>query len=146
MNIDELGARTAVLMQVMASCGVTDEARIVAMVGLTLGIPWYIPPRRHDPTVGGLLFPLAAKEAANRCTHGAVKPADILEAALSIDGHITSDQGHISERRWVKEARLDPEGVGVTLDAMLALPGPGASQARLMLAAKLELELEPGGK
>lgn len=121
-----------IMIQVMASCGVTDESRIEAMVGLTIGIPWYRPPWRGDLKKGGLLFPLAAKEAANRCTHGAVKPADIFDAAMTIDGHCTSEQGHVAERRWVGLARESVDGMRLTLEDMLRIPGPGSTAARLL--------------
>lgn len=111
MEDSELAARVAVVSKAMKAFGVTDIERIKAIVDLTIGIPWLVPPvRGEEPKPPTPLFAAAVTRAALSKTFGPPGPGDILEAAIALGGTTRTDQGHSSPRRWVAEA-MDPAKV-----------------------------------
>jgi len=128
MTDRELAARIAVVTEVMLCFGVVDEARIEAIVNVTSGIPWYVPEFRGNEDAGDPLFPLAVQLAGGKKTYGAPGPGDITEAAMTIAGTVTSDQGHNSPRRWVRIMNQNPAPLGMSREQMMSIDAPGRKQ------------------
>lgn len=128
MEDRELILRVMVVTEAYEAFGIVDENRMLAVVRLTAGIPWYVPPLRGEQPTDDLLFSRAVDRAAMNCTHGPFTPAHIMAAAVEIGGRIQSESGNMSDRRWVKKAIEAPS---VTNEATYkSLPIPEA-QGRL---------------
>lgn len=122
MDDSEIVARVGIVTKAMQAFGITDSARVKAIVDLTIGIPWISPPRRgEDPKPPVPLFAAAVARAAMSKTYGAPGPGDILDAAIEIDGRITTEQGHTSMRRWVHEAMDPAKALGIPTARLLEI-------------------------
>lgn len=114
MEDSELMARIAVVSKAMKAFGIADLDRIKAIVDLTIGIPWLVPPvRGEDPKPPAPLFAAAVTRAALGKTFGPPGPGDILQAAIELAGTTRTDQGHASPRRWVAEAMDPAKALGI---------------------------------
>lgn len=121
-------ARVGCVAKVMKAFGIVDAERIKAIVDLTCGIPWIIPPIRGEAQGEPRpLFAAAVARAALGKTFGAPGPGDIMQAAIDIAGKVRSESGHETTRLWVKEA-LDPvKALGVSMEDLV---GIGSSSIR----------------
>lgn len=130
MEDSELAARVAVVAKAMKAFGVTDPERVKAIVDLTIGIPWLVPPvRGEDPQPAAPLFAAAVTRAALGKTFGPPGPGDILEAAVALAGTTRTDQGHSAQRRWVAEAMDPAKALGVSRDSLVAIGAGSAVRA-----------------
>lgn len=131
MEDSELGARVAVVSKAMKAFGVTDLERIKAIVDLTIGIPWLVPPpvRGEDPNPPAPLFAAAVTRAALSKTFGPPGPGDILQAAIELAGTVRADQGTPSPRRWVAEAMDPAKALGISTRDLVALNSGPALRA-----------------
>ena len=146
MNAREMGLRVAVLQEAFAALGIHDKERIKAIMKLTSQIPWYIPEFRGNVDAGELLFPRAVASAINSTTHGTIKPGDIMQAAIDIAGHVTSPQGHVGERQWVRKAKESIDVFGIDAGQMLSVEAPERPKALRVYAKMAEIsEGERGG-
>ena len=128
MTDRELLARMGVVTKMMMCFGVTDKDRIKAIVEATSGIPWFIPKFRGNEDAGDLLFPIAVQMAGQKTTYGAPSQGHITEAAVSLAGTVKSDQGHSSDREWVRKMRKNPAPLGLTRDEMMMVDAPKTLQ------------------
>lgn len=131
MQDSELGARIAVVSKAMKAFGVIDEERIKAIVDLTIGIPWLVPPVPGEKSQPTPLFAAAVTRAALGKTFGAPGPGDILESAVALAGTIRTDQGHTSTRKWVIEAMNPAKALGVTHERLVEV-GIGPQPMRVL--------------
>jgi hypothetical protein len=122
VTTEERAIRIACVSKALAAFGEVSDETAAAIVDLTSGIPFYVPPAPGEKPTRDLLFPRAVVEAALNVTHGKVKPGDIMAAAISIAGTTRTDQGHSAERRWVKIARAPLQALPMPLDHMQAIP------------------------
>lgn len=107
MDDRETVARIGIVSKAMKAFGIVDIERIKAIVDITAGIPWLVPPIRGESYSPTLLFAAAVARASLGKTFGAPGPGDIMEAAVEIAGKTRSQSGHESVRPWVKAA-MDP--------------------------------------
>lgn len=122
MQDSELAARVVVVSKAMKAFGITDDGRIRAIVDLTIGIPWLVPPVRGDePGEPAPLFAAAVTRAALGKTFGPPGPGDILAAAIELAGTVRSDQGHSAPRRWVAAAMDPAKALGVSTESLTAI-------------------------
>jgi hypothetical protein len=128
MMDQEMVARMAVVSRMLMCFGVTDEDRIQAIVEATSSIPWFVPAFRGNKDAGDLLFPIAVQVAGQKTTYGAPSQGHITEAAVSLAGTVTSDQGHSSERKWVRQMRNNPAPLGMSRDEMMSIDAPKTLQ------------------
>lgn len=123
MEDSELAARAAVVSKAMKAFGISEPERIKAIVDLTIGIPWLVPPVPGEPaeTPARPLFAAAVTRAALGKTFGAIGPGDILQAAVELAGTLRTDQGHSSTRKWVAEAMDPAKALGISTRDLVAL-------------------------
>ena len=126
----ERAMRIAVVAKTMAAFGDVSDEQVKSIVDLTSEIPWYVPPLNGEAPTHALLFASAVRRAALSVTFGMPKPADMLEAAISIAGKIRSDQGHETDRRWVKAARVPEQALPMPLAELQKLPLPAGVPIR----------------
>ena len=124
MSPDERIIRILCVSKALAAFGDVSDETAEAIVDLTSGIPWYVPPSRGEAQTTALLFAAAVTKASLSVTFGKPKPGDILSAAIEIAGKVRSDQGHETERLWVKAARLPVQALPLPLAELKALPMP----------------------
>ncbi len=105
MTDQERALRTKVILDMLTGFGIEDPKRAAAVVKLTGGIPWLVPPFPGEQPTRDLLFLPSISKAALASTYGAPNPGLIMEAAIELAGKVRSESGHMSERRWVKAAR-----------------------------------------
>lgn len=122
MEDSELMARVAVVSKAMKAFGIEDTGRIKAIVDLTVGIPWLVPPvRGEEDKAAAPLFAAAVARAALSKSFGAPGPGDILQAAIDLAGTIRSDSGHTSQRKWVFEAMEPAKALGIPMDRLIEI-------------------------
>lgn len=124
-------ARVGVVTKALKAFGIEDPERIKAIVDLTIGIPWLVPPTRGEDNPPALLFAAAVTRAALGKTFGAPGPGDILQAAIDIAGRVRSDQGHESMRKWVGEAMDPAKALGVPREKLIEV-GMGGQPMRVI--------------
>lgn len=122
MNDEERMVRTACVAKALAAFGEVSDETASAIVDLTSGIPFFVPPERGQPPTRELLFPAAVVQAALTVTYGRIKPGDILDAAIELAGTTRTDQGHTSQRRWVAAARRPERALPFSAEAMREVP------------------------
>jgi hypothetical protein len=121
MDDRENVARVGCVAKAMKAFGIVDEDRIMAIVDLTCGIPWLVPPVRGEEYSPTPLFAAAVARAALGKTFGAPGPGDIMQAAVDIAGKTRSQSGHESQRPWVAKA-MDPAiALGVESSELLEI-------------------------
>lgn len=129
MDDREMIARVGCVAKIMKAFGVVDDGRIKAIVDLTCGIPWLVPPVRGEEYVAVPLFAAAVARAALGKTFGAPGPGDIMQAAIDIAGTTRSQSGHESKRAWVTKA-MDPlVSLGIDAKDLIAI---GQDQLRMI--------------
>lgn len=126
MDDRENVARVGCVAKAMKAFGVVDEDRIMAIVDLTSGIPWLVPPVRGETYVATPLFAAAIARAALSKTFGAPGPGDIMSAAIDIAGTTRSESGHTSARLWVTKAMDPATALGVEMGELLKIGNEAA--------------------
>ena len=122
----EHAMRTLLILEDFKAFGTIGDEQAAAVANLTSGIPWFVPPLRGEEPTRDLLFVAALRAACASQFFGKFpKPGDILEQAIKIGGMVTSEQGHHSERRWVKQARKPTAGLPVSIAKLKSFPLPG---------------------